>query len=95
MRFRICHPKQRANMNTCSGNSLMVQWLGLCTSIAGVTVSISGQETKISPAVQCGAKKKKKKKNKKTKKTLLPTSPLAIIKSFKGTKILTYCKLPS
>ena len=86
MCFRICHAQQTANTNTCSGNSLMVQWLGFCTSIAGGTVSISGQGTKI-----CAVWPKKKKK----KKPLVPTSPLAIIKTFKGSKNLTYCKLPS
>ena len=39
-----------------AGNSLVVQWLGLCASTAGVTVSIPGQETEIQQAV-CGGKK--------------------------------------
>ena len=39
------------------GNSLVVQWLGLCTSTEGDTSSIPGQGTKM----PCGAAKKKKK----------------------------------
>ena len=44
-------------------NSLVVQWLGLCTLIADGPVSIPGQGTKIPipHAAQCGKKKKKKK----------------------------------
>ena len=42
------------------GNSLAVQWLGLCTSMAGGTDSVPGQGTKIPHATPCGQKKKKK-----------------------------------
>ena len=41
-----------------SGNSLVVQWLKLCTSMAGGLDSIPGQGTKILKAVQCGQKEK-------------------------------------
>ena len=44
------------------GDSLVVQWLGLCTFTAEGTDSIPGQGTKILQAMQCGKKKKKKKK---------------------------------
>ena len=43
------------------GNSLLVQWLGLCTSTAGGMDSICGQGTKTLHAVHGVAKKKKKK----------------------------------
>ena len=39
-------------------NSLAVQWLGLCTSIAGCMGSIPGQGTKIPQASPCGQKRK-------------------------------------
>ena len=42
------------------GNSLTVQWLGLCVSIAGATGSTRGQGTKNPQAGQPGQKKKKK-----------------------------------
>ena len=42
------------------GNSLAVQWLGLCASAAGGTGLIPGRGTKIPHAVQHGQKKKKK-----------------------------------
>ena len=41
------------------GDSLVVQWLGLCTFTAEGTDSIPGQGTKILQAMQCGKKKKK------------------------------------
>ena len=41
------------------GNSLAVQWLGLCAFIAEGPGSIPGQGTKIPQAVQCSQKKKK------------------------------------
>ena len=47
-----------------AGNSLAVQWLGLCTFTAEGLGSIPGQGTKILQAVQCGKKKKKKKQKK-------------------------------
>ena len=40
--------------------SLVVQWLGLCTSTAGGSGSILGHGTKIPHAMQHGQKKKKK-----------------------------------
>ena len=45
------------------GNSLAVEWLGLCTSTAGDTDSIPGQELR-SCMLGSAAKKKKKKKQK-------------------------------
>ena len=42
------------------GNSLVVQWLGLCTFTAEDPGSIPGRETKIPQAEWCGQKKKKK-----------------------------------
>ena len=42
------------------GNSLVIQWLGFCSSIAGSMSMISGQESKIPQAVLHGPKKKKK-----------------------------------
>ena len=39
------------------GTSLEVQWLRLCASIAGGTVSIPGWGTEIPHAVWCGPKK--------------------------------------
>ena len=41
-----------------SGKSLVVQWLGLHTSAAGGTGSISGQGTKIPHALRCSQKKR-------------------------------------
>ena len=41
----------------------MVQWLGLCASMAGGMGLILGQRTKISKAMLLGKKKKKKKKS--------------------------------
>ena len=40
------------------GNSLAVQWLGLCTSTAGGMGPIPSQGTKIPHEMQCGQKKK-------------------------------------
>ena len=45
------------------GTSLEVQWLRLCTSIAGDSGLIPGQETKIPHAVWCGQNKTKQKLN--------------------------------
>ena len=45
-----------------TGNSLVVQWLGLCTSIAGGTGLIPGQGIKISQATRHSQKKKKQNK---------------------------------
>ena len=42
-----------------SGNSLVVQWLGLGASTAGGLGSIPGWGTKISQATQCSPPKKK------------------------------------
>ena len=47
-------------LNSFSGNSLAVQWLGLHTSSAGDIGSILGLGIKISQAKQRGQKKKKK-----------------------------------
>ena len=44
------------------GTSLVLQWLGLCASIAGGTGSIPGRGTKIPQAVWCGPKQRKEKK---------------------------------
>ena len=44
------------------GNSLTVQWLGLCTFSAEGPGSIPSQGTKILQAVWCGQKTKKEKK---------------------------------
>ena len=38
--------------------SLVVQWLGLCNSIAGKMGSVPGQGTKILHAIRCGKKQK-------------------------------------
>ena len=38
------------------GNSLVVQWLGLCALTAEGLGSIPGQETKIPQAIQCSQK---------------------------------------
>ena len=53
------------NVKRCmhKGTSLAVQWLRLCTSIAGSTGLITGQGNKI-PHARSVAKKKKKKKEK-------------------------------
>ena len=40
------------------GNSLAVQWLGLCASTAGGPSSIPGRGTKIPQALPCGQKNK-------------------------------------
>ena len=40
--------------------SLMVQWLGLCTSTAGAMGLIPGQGTEIPLATQCGKIEKRK-----------------------------------
>ena len=47
-----------------AGNSLVVQWLGLCASTAGGMGSIPDRRTEIPQAAQHGQKKKKKKKSK-------------------------------
>ena len=41
---------------TTGGNSLVVQWLGLCASTAGDIGFIPGGGTKIPSAAQCGQK---------------------------------------
>ena len=43
------------------GNSLAVQWLGLCAFTAEGPGSIHGWGTKITQVSECGEKKKKKK----------------------------------
>ena len=43
-----------------AGTSLVVQWLRLCASNAGVVGLIPGQGTKIPDAALCGQKKKKR-----------------------------------
>ena len=45
------------SLRTKIGNSLAVQWLGLCASIAGGPGLIPGQETRIPLALWCGQKK--------------------------------------
>ena len=47
------------------GNSLAVQWLGLCAFIAEGVGSIPGRGTKILQAARCGQKRKKKKEGRK------------------------------
>ena len=49
-----------------SGNSLAVQWLGLCAFTAEGTGSITGWGTKIPQAARCSQKKKERKKNPQT-----------------------------
>ena len=44
------------------GNSLVVQWLGLCTFIPGGPGLILGQGTKILQATWCGPKQTNKQK---------------------------------
>ena len=53
------------NLNNKDGASLLVQWLGLCTSTAGGVGLISGWGTKISHAAQCSKKTNKQKLNNK------------------------------
>ena len=55
-----------------TGNSLVVQWLGLHASTAGGMGSIPGQGTKILYATQHGQKKKK---NKQINNKRVGTSP--------------------
>ena len=52
--------KRRQFKNIHLGNSLAVQWLGLCTFTAEGLGSIPGPGTRILQAVQHGTKKKKK-----------------------------------
>ena len=49
---------KQSDKHVAPGNSLAVQWLGLCASIAGGRGSIPGQGTKIPQAAWCGKKKK-------------------------------------
>ena len=44
------------NIRVSVGNSLAVQWLGLCTFTAEGTGSIPGRGTKIPQAAQCSQK---------------------------------------
>ena len=63
-----------------TGNSLAVQWLGLCTFTAEGLGSISGQGTKINPAIHAPWPKKPKKIT--ISLTVFPTlyiSPLRLI----------------
>ena len=53
-RYCICVKKH------CVGNSLVVQWLGLCAFTAESLGSVPGWGTKIPQAVRCGQKKKKR-----------------------------------
>ena len=57
--------------NTKIGNSLAVQWLGLCAFTAKGLGSIPGQGTKIPQATRCGQKNPKKTKNTTEKKQRL------------------------
>ena len=54
--------KKSRKLNTIiyMGNSLVVQWLGLCTFTTEGTGSIPGWGNKIPQAVWCSKKKKKK-----------------------------------
>ena len=54
------HFKDGKTQKARQGNSLGVQWLGLCTLTAEGPGSILGQGTKIPQAVLSGQKKKKK-----------------------------------
>ena len=47
------------NLNNKDGASLLVQWLGLCTSTARGVGLISGWGTKTSHAAQCSKKQTK------------------------------------
>ena len=59
----ISHQIQQC-IRRITGNSLAVQWLGLCTSTSGATGSIPGRRAKIPHAVQCAPKKRKKERKK-------------------------------
>ena len=50
-------------LNLPPGNSLAVQWLGLCAFTAKGLSPIPDQGTRIPQATQCSQKKKKKKKS--------------------------------
>ena len=54
--------------NQISGNSLVVQWLGLCAFPAEGSGSIPGQGTKIPQVAQCSQKRKKSPEEEKKKK---------------------------
>ena len=57
----LMHAKKfKVKIFTKIGNSLLVQWLGLCTFSAEGTDLIPGQGIKIPQAAQCSLKKKKK-----------------------------------
>ena len=49
--FTLIHTKRNQIKTLVIGNSLLVQWLGLCTSNAASWGSICGLETKIPQAV--------------------------------------------
>ena len=49
--FTLIHTKTNQIKTLVIGNSLLVQWLGLCTSNAASWGSICGLETKIPQAV--------------------------------------------
>ena len=53
-------PFAQPSTKVLSGNSLAVQWFGLCVLTAESPGSIPGPGTKIPQATQCGQKKKKK-----------------------------------
>ena len=51
---------KKRTFKSALGNSLVVQWLGLCAFTAEGPGSVSGQGTKIPQATQHSQKKKKK-----------------------------------
>ena len=55
-----CFHGKEQELNIRLGNSLVVQWLGLCAFTAEGAGSIPGWGTKIPQATRCAVKKKKK-----------------------------------
>ena len=60
-----CHPSYAKEYSLQAGTSLVVQWLGLCTSTAGDVGSIPGWGTKLPHSGQHGQEIKRKKERKK------------------------------
>ena len=63
MKYYLAIKRSQIKTGEILGTSLVVQWLRLCTSIAGGTSLILGWGTKILHAMQCGQKKKKNRGN--------------------------------
>ena len=55
--WHVNQPHQMVLLRHSPGNSLVVQWLGLCAFTAKGVGSIPGQGTKIPQAAWCGQKK--------------------------------------